>query len=66
MQALGRKLPYNKSAKDRGEQEKVISRDCDGCGLQQPCIKRYRKVSEGEKVYCPDGTAHLVDNASCA
>ncbi|MGD6806896.1 MAG: hypothetical protein ACQCN4_08045 [Candidatus Bathyarchaeia archaeon] len=42
----------------------MISRDCDGCALQQPCIKRYRKVSLGEKVYCPDGTAHLVDEAS--
>jgi hypothetical protein len=25
------------------------------------CSKRYRKVGKGEKVYCPDGTAHLVD-----
>jgi hypothetical protein len=25
------------------------------------CSKRYRKVKKGEKVYCPDGTAHLVD-----
>jgi hypothetical protein len=25
------------------------------------CSKRYRKVSKGGKVYCPDGTAHLVD-----
>ena len=56
----------NKSAKERGEQEKVISRDCDGCEQQKPCIRRYSKVSEGEKVYCPDGTAHLVDNASLA
>ena len=22
---------------------------------------RYRKVGKGGKVYCPDGTAHLVD-----
>jgi len=22
---------------------------------------RYRKVEKGERVYCPDGTAHLVD-----
>ncbi|MCL2477281.1 hypothetical protein [Candidatus Bathycorpusculum sp.] len=42
----------------------MISRDCDGCGLQRPCIKRFRKVRLGEKVYCPDGTAHLVDQAS--
>jgi hypothetical protein len=25
------------------------------------CSKRYRGVSKGEKVYCSDGTAHLVD-----
>jgi hypothetical protein len=57
---------HMETAKKRGEFLRVISRDCDGCGLQKPCIKRYRKVSEGEKVYCPDGTAHLVDNASLA
>jgi hypothetical protein len=25
------------------------------------CSKRYSKVGKGGKVYCPDGTAHLVD-----
>jgi hypothetical protein len=25
------------------------------------CSKRYRKVNKGGKVYCPDGTVHLVD-----
>jgi hypothetical protein len=25
------------------------------------CSKRYSKVGKGEKVYCPNGTAHLVD-----
>jgi hypothetical protein len=25
------------------------------------CSKRYNIVTKGEKVYCPDGTAHLVD-----
>jgi hypothetical protein len=30
------------------------------------CSKRYSKVAKGEKVYCPDGTAHLVDeDAEC-
>jgi hypothetical protein len=30
------------------------------------CSKRYRKVGKGGKVYCPDGTAHLVDeNTEC-
>ena len=28
------------------------------------CSKRYRKVGKGEKVYCPDGTAHLVDKGT--
>ncbi len=28
------------------------------------CGKRYEKVAKGEKVYCIDGTAHLVDQAS--
>jgi hypothetical protein len=39
----------------------MLSRDCDGCSQLKPCSKRYRKVAKGEKVYCPDGTAHLVD-----
>jgi len=25
------------------------------------CSKRYSKVGKGGKVYCPNGTAHLVD-----
>jgi hypothetical protein len=28
------------------------------------CSKRYRKVGKGGKVYCPDGTAHLVDEVT--
>jgi hypothetical protein len=28
------------------------------------CSKRYKNVNKGEKVYCPDGTAHLVDDSS--
>ncbi len=39
----------------------MLSRDCDGCSQLKACGKRYRKVAKGEKVYCPDGTAHLVD-----
>jgi hypothetical protein len=27
------------------------------------CSTRYRKVEKGGKVYCPDGTAHLVDES---
>lgn len=50
--------------KEKMEEEKVLSRDCDGCSQLKPCSKRYNKVAEGGKVYCPDGTAHLVDSYS--
>lgn len=41
----------------------MLSRDCDGCSEMKPCAQRFRKVTKdyGSKVYCPDGTAHLVD-----
>jgi len=39
----------------------MLSRDCYGCEMLSACSERYRRVSKGEKVYCPDGTAHLVD-----
>lgn len=39
----------------------LLSRNCDGCSQLKSCKKRYEKVKKGEKVYCPDGTAHLVD-----
>jgi hypothetical protein len=26
------------------------------------CKQRYKKTSVGEKVYCPDGTVHLIDS----
>ncbi|HTY74727.1 MAG TPA: hypothetical protein VMD05_04095 [Candidatus Nanoarchaeia archaeon] len=40
----------------------MLSRDCDGCGrMLTECQHRFAKVSVGEKVYCPDGTRHLVD-----
>jgi len=42
----------------------MLSRDCDGCGQLKVCSKRYRTVNKGEKVYCSDGTAHLVDQDS--
>ena len=42
----------------------VLSRDCDGCGNRQPDAKRFRTVKVGERVYCPDGTPHLVDSGS--
>jgi hypothetical protein len=40
---------------------KLLSRDCDGCSQMKACSKRYYTVAKGDKVYCPDGTAHLVD-----
>ena len=39
----------------------MLSRDCDGCSQRKPCSKRFDVTEKGEKVYCPDGTAHLVD-----
>jgi hypothetical protein len=42
----------------------MISRDCDGCALLKGCSKRYQKAQKGDKVYCPDGTAHLIDEDS--
>jgi len=42
----------------------MLSRDCDGCSQLKACSKRYRKVAKGGKVYCPDGTAHLVDEGT--
>ena len=42
----------------------MLSRDCDGCSQLKACNKRYVKVAKGEKVYCPDGTAHLVDEGT--
>ncbi len=42
--------------------EHVLSRDCDGCfRMNYECKMRFRTVEKGGKVYCPDGTAHLVD-----
>ncbi len=42
----------------------MLSRDCDGCSMLKDCSKRYQKAKKGEKVYCPDGTAHLIDQFS--
>jgi hypothetical protein len=44
-----------------GGEKKMLSRDCDGCEMLHMCSERYRRVNKDEKVYCPDGTAHLVD-----
>jgi hypothetical protein len=42
----------------------MLSRDCDGCCKLKECSTRYKKTAVGDKVYCPDGTAHLIDNGS--
>jgi len=40
----------------------MLSRDCNGCELELfQCKRRFANVKSGEKVYCPDGTTHLVD-----
>jgi len=40
----------------------MLSRDCDGCShMQLECKQRYGKANVGDKVYCPDGTVHLID-----
>ncbi len=39
----------------------MLSRDCDGCSNMKQCNKRFNDIEVWEKVYCPDGTAHLVD-----
>jgi len=47
----------------RGER-RMLSRDCDGCSMLKECSVRFKKAMKGDKVYCPDGTAHLIDNYS--
>ncbi len=42
----------------------MLSRDCDGCSQLKECSVRYKKAQVEDKVYCPDGTAHLVDSGS--
>jgi hypothetical protein len=42
----------------------MLSRDCDGCSQFRACSKRYGRVAKGGKVYCPNGTAHLVDEST--
>jgi hypothetical protein len=39
----------------------MLSRDCDGCSQMKACSRRYFVVEKGNCVFCPDGTAHLVD-----
>jgi len=41
----------------------MLSRDCDGCSQMKACSRRFNITGKFEKVYCPDGTAHLIDDA---
>jgi len=40
----------------------MLSKDCDGCEGQHQCKRRFEKAKVGDKVYCPDGTVHLIDS----
>jgi hypothetical protein len=39
----------------------TLSRDCDACEQMHLCKVRYNLAVKGDKTYCPDGTAHLID-----
>ncbi|WP_343381564.1 hypothetical protein [Candidatus Bathycorpusculum sp.] len=39
----------------------MLNKECDGCEMFHMCSERFRKAGKDEKVYCPDGTAHLAD-----
>ncbi len=56
-----KETPIYKRDNKNGEMKKLLSRNCDGCSQLRACRVRYKSVEKGEKVYCPDGTAHLVD-----
>jgi len=45
----------------RRNQIEMLSRDCDGCPHMRACSVRFAHAKKGEKVYCPDGTVHLID-----
>jgi hypothetical protein len=46
---------------NRRKRIEMLSRDCDGCSQMRACGRRYLVVEKGNRVFCPDGTAHLVD-----
>lgn len=43
------------------EESKLLSRDCDGCSQHKICKIRFNVAEKGNKIYCPDGTVHLID-----
>ncbi|MGD6851733.1 MAG: hypothetical protein ACQCN6_06725 [Candidatus Bathyarchaeia archaeon] len=41
----------------------MLSKDCEGCSKQLvECKRRYSNAKLWDKVYCADGTAHLIDS----
>lgn len=42
----------------------MLSRDCDGRPTLHSCSRHYGRAAKDDKVYCSDGTAHLIDAAS--
>jgi hypothetical protein len=41
----------------------MLSKDCEGCSkMMFECKQRFRTAKLWEKVYCADGTAHLIDS----
>lgn len=53
---------WNLARKGKRRRVRTLSRDCDGCSQMKACRVRYSAAVKGEKVYCPDGTAHLIDS----
>jgi hypothetical protein len=53
-----------KLAAKHGGKRKMLSRDCDGCPNIPECQRRFQRTEWGDKVYCADGTAHLIDEAT--
>ncbi len=54
-------LLVNVKVNNRRKRIRMLSRDCDGCSQMRACGRRYLVVEKGNRVFCPDGTAHLVD-----
>lgn len=42
----------------------MLSGDCEDCGQLELCSKKCSKAVKGERIYCSDGTAHIVSDPS--
>jgi len=41
----------------------MLSKDCSGCSqMLFECKQRFERAQKGDKVYCPNGEAHLIDS----